>query len=169
MATAGGRKVVVKRHVDRLLSKRVQRLVDPKKVRRRDLTGLGKTIIKEMRSNIAKGISPIRGQRRFPAYKNPKKYPGKKKPRRPVNLMLTGKFLKQLTYRTKTGSKPFVRIGFFKSYGKTLEKGHREGANTQPKRPIIPIDEKEEFTSRIILAGRRVLIKSMEQIIKRRR
>ncbi len=65
-------------------------------------------VLEEMRDMIVKGISPIRGRGRFPAYlhagkkgKYPanqkNKYPTKRQ--RPVNLLLSGDFLRALTYR----------------------------------------------------------------------
>lgn len=45
---------------------------------------------KEVIRLIERGISPVYGERRFIGYKNPKKYPGKIKPARPVDLKLSG-------------------------------------------------------------------------------
>jgi len=89
---------------------------------------------------ISKGISPIEGNGRFPAYKDKKKYPGKKKQPRPVNLKLSGRFLREFNVYIK--SLNILQYGFFSQdgsqYGKDLESGHREGQNNQEKRPIIP-------------------------------
>lgn len=85
---------------------------------------------------ISKGISPIEGNGRFPAYKDKKKYPGKKKPPRPVNLKLSGKFLRG--FKVVLKSINIIEYGFFSKYGDDLESGHREGQNKQAKRPTIP-------------------------------
>lgn len=49
----------------------------------------------EIKRMIAGGTSPVDGyeDRRFPGYKDPKKYPGDKKAKRPANLNLTGAML----------------------------------------------------------------------------
>jgi hypothetical protein len=50
----------------------------------------------EIKRMIAAGVSPVDsydGGRRFPGYKDPKKYPGKKKAKRPVSLYLSGVML----------------------------------------------------------------------------
>ncbi len=50
----------------------------------------------EIKRLIAAGVTPVRsveGGRRFAGYKDPKKYPAKKKAKRPVSLFLTGVML----------------------------------------------------------------------------
>ncbi len=126
---------------------------------------IGQTTIRMMKDHIAKGNSPIAGYGRFPAYKQSYKdqiegkvafyrdeqkrlrvfpprgvherFRGKKI--RPVNLKLSGDFLSDLTWskfkeRFGTG----VRIRFKTKKSRLKEKGHREGANGQGIRPIIP-------------------------------
>lgn len=181
---------------------------------------IGVTITTTMLLLISKGISPIEGNGRFPAYKwaefrnNLKKersaigralkknkkswlvykrknkrqillaqkeanrkdqsfvnnrYPftaeakrwGKKP--RPVNLRLSGDFLTSLEHVvTKTAEGVGLEIGFWDPLSIDKEQGHREGANTQPERPIIPID-REEFAQTILNA----VFKKIEQVIDR--
>lgn len=105
---------------------------------------VGRAVIADMKDLIAKGISPIRGEGRFPGYKNTKKYPAGKKPNRPVNLKLTGDFLKSLDSEVKSSRTGYdTDVGFFDSDSKDKEEGHREGANGQLKRPIIPTKSEE--------------------------
>jgi len=62
------------------------------------------------------------------------KFPSKRE--RPVNLFLSGRFLNDLR------AKPLKRgleFGFYTKLSTNKELGHREGANTQPERPIIPV------------------------------
>ena len=123
----------------------------------------------EMKDRIQRGQSPIKGRGRFPAYKNPKKYPGKRKPKRPVNLYLSGVFLKALRgigYRV--GQEIYVRIGFSDSLNAEKERGHREGANGQPKRPIIP-EGNETFTPRILLKMKKAYKLAYKEALKRRK
>ena len=166
--------------------------VEAKKVidslKRSDLDDIGDAVIDEMKSAIAKGISPIKDAGRFPAYKwaakkslarksgskkkqadrefkgkypysAQKKFPGKRE--RPVNLKLSGEFLNNLktTIKNKT-----ILLGFFKKPFDDYELGHREGANDQPKRPIIPISG-EEFTNSIY----RRLVKAVQKVFDKKK
>lgn len=74
---------------------------------------------------------------------------------RPVNLTLTGAFLSSLTFGFgSAGKKMRVVIGFFDPKQAIKEKGHREGANGQPKRPIIPKgNQKFNETIRLDILG----------------
>lgn len=122
-------------------------------------------ILEMMKDRISKGISPIEGKPRFPRYINPKNYPAKarknfpNKRNRPVNLFLSGRFLSELTARVSP-AQGRITIGFWSEYGKTLEDGHRNGANGQPSRPIIP-EENERFARSIRLS----IIKLYEQAV----
>ena len=57
----------------------------------------------EVKRLILRGISPVAGEKRFIGYKNPEKYPGKRKPKRPVNLKLTGDLLDGITAEFERG------------------------------------------------------------------
>lgn len=114
-----------------------------KDVSRREVESLGKEIVTEMKDMISKGVSPIQGDGRFPGYKKGypnsarSRYPGKRS--RPVNLKLSGEFLDALTFKVLGSSPNYrVQVGFFDSENALKEKGHREGANGQEKRPVIP-------------------------------
>ena len=110
--------------------------------------GLAATVTGKMKSLILKGISPVEGIApsgkrvggRFPRYKDPKKYPGKLKSSRPVNLKLTGEQLRNLRGgATRGGKDGFGAKIFYRSQlSKLKEEGHSKGANKQPSRPTIP-------------------------------
>lgn len=107
---------------------------------------IGNQFITLMKELIARGISPIKGIGRFPAYKHAgdeNKYPATKgKPARPVNLSLTGNFLNNLkAYVLKEGA---LEVGYRDPKEALKEKGHREGAGGQPARPTLP-EGKEAF------------------------
>lgn len=159
---------------------------------------IGERIREEMLDDVSKGISPIKGQGRFPAYKwagkaneirkrareikdtgkrkqlrtdadklTSNKYPftaeakrqGKKP--RPVNLELTGDFLKSLlVWFTGTGNKRSVHVGFKNNLSILKEKGHREGANGQPERPMIP-QGSETLTPKYALLIRQILAQTL--------
>lgn len=154
-----------------------------KKINNRDLLQVGENLIDEMKIAIEKGISPIKEAGRFPAYKwagkkqlarksgskkkkvdrefsnkypysAMKDYPQKKE--RPVNLKLSGEFLKNL--KAKVVNK-ILRIGFFEGPWDKYESGHREGVHGQPSRPIIPIDG-ENFSNSVY----RRLVKSLQSV-----
>lgn len=110
-----------------------------------------------MKSQIAKGISPIRGNGRFPEYKNAgvkgrypdsarDKFPNKRQ--RPVNLFLSGDMLDDLDARALTSE--VIEVGYSDSKQAQKERDHRDGANGQPKRPTIP-QGAEEFNQTIQL------------------
>lgn len=130
--------------IDTITTKRLQRQIaelrDP--LRKQDTQKMGREVVLEMKRLIAKGESPITGPgipSKFPAYKNPNRYPGNRKPHRPVNLKLTGAFLKALGFRSfQISRRWFASVGFDSRKEQRKELGHREGANGQPKRPIIP-------------------------------
>lgn len=107
---------------------------------------VGNDVVNEMKKLISNGTSPIEGNGKFQAYKNPAKYPGGKKSSSPVNLTLTGKFLAALTYSVESGDGGSTTKIFFKGdEQEAKERGHREGANRQPKRPSIPSGGNEKF------------------------
>lgn len=146
------------------LEKDLKRKVDLKNLKKSHLEEIGKDYIAEIKARIARGISPLYGNR-FPAYKNPKRYPGKRKPKRPVNLKLTGDFLKSLIVKVTTGSRPILTITFNKPKSFDKERGHREGANTQPKRPIIP-NNRETFSRGLLIEFDKILNKVLNKVLK---
>lgn len=133
---------------------------------------LGEAVIEQMKGLVSKGISPISGKR-FPGYKNQgtgkgypysvaSKYPSKKD--RPVNLFLSGDFMNSLDMRIKreSGSGYFPNIGFYDSLSKDKERGHRDGANGQPERPIIP-EGSETFSQTIT----RIIASTYRQMVRK--
>lgn len=157
-------------------------------LKNQELEGIGNGVIAEMRLLISKGISPIKGAGRFPAYKwagvkflarksgtkkkqadrqFQSKYPYSvqdefpQKKERPVNLTLSGEFLNNLIVKVKN---KVIEIGFFEAPWTKYEQGHREGSNGQPPRPIIPISG-EEFSPSIY----RRLVKTIQSVFDRRK
>lgn len=134
-----------------------------------ELVELGDDFIEDMKSDIAKGISPIQGRGRFPGYKNPENYPDQvrnryaNKRRRPVNLKLSGDFLKSLKSIVKSiGARNALFIGFNDRKSKLKEEGHRDGANGQLKRPIIP-EGSETFTPKLVKRFRDALVRAINK------
>ena len=146
------------RQVDEALKKKFSKKLDISKLSKKQLELLGDVVVAEIKDSVSKGISPIEGRQRFPAYKKPDRYPGRvrkrfpRKRKRPVNLYLSGDFLSNLRFKVEKSSsfrtKSRLRIGFFDRKSILKERGHREGAKGQPSRPIIP-DRNEDFKRRI--------------------
>ena len=103
-----------------------------------DKENLGLLVVDEIKSAMDRGQSPVRGQGRFQAYKEPKKYPGKRKQKRPVNLELTGALKNSITFKkTKNG----IEVGSFN--GPEYAEVHNKGSDIIPRRPFIPLDKEE--------------------------
>ncbi len=134
-----------------------------------DAERIGEEIVKEMKSMISRGVSPIRGNGRFPAYKNGKDgypsnvnketYPNKR--RTPVNLFLSGDQMDDLkSWVIRAG----IQIGYTHKQAINKERGHREGTNGQPQRPTIPVaSQNEEFAVKI----QNVYLKAIEKNLKK--
>jgi hypothetical protein len=142
-----------RRKIEAKIIREFKKTVNLKKIRKPQLDKIGIGLVDLMKDNIRKGISPITGKR-FPKYKNAKKYPGLVRKRfpnkrtRPVNLHLSGDFLRALKSTGSPGKKPKVRIYFTGRKNILKEIGHRRGAGGQPKRPVIPI-RNEDFSRKI--------------------
>lgn len=145
----------------------------------KDADRLGKDVIKSMKELIGSGVSPIAGKK-FPGYKDSYKaaikgnrYDGLGKYVTPVNLKLTGEFLKNLTFRVlDSGPNKVPEVGFFDNESQLKEKGHREGANSQKKRPIIPQgDERVAQTIKKTLVDhyKKLMVEAIKQVIDKKR
>lgn len=116
----------------------------------------GVAAVEEMKRLIGAGISTIQGSGRFPSYKESYQRAirgslGKEhgKTVRPVNLKLSGDFLSHLTSKVVSrGTQTTTEVGFYDSLSKLKEQGHRDGANGQKERPIIPISG-ERFSATV--------------------
>lgn len=111
------------------------------KINKSTADDIGRTVTNHIQDLTSKGISTVREfKRRMPAYKNPPRYPGKRKPKRPVNLRLTGDFMNALTFKSRSSGTDGYKTEVFynKESEDKKESGHREGVNGQPKRPTLP-------------------------------
>lgn len=159
-----------------------------KSLKQSELKEIGEAVCDEIRTVTAKGISPIKTVGRFAAYKwaakkslkrksgskgkslnrefqnkypfNVRdKYPQKRE--RPVNLRLSGEFMKALKAKVISG---VLEIGYFDELFAKYESGHREGVNGQPKRPTIPQDS-EQFSDTIY----RRLVKVIQSVFDKKK
>lgn len=125
---------------------------------------LGEILKEEITWSTKKGISPLKSYGRFQGYKvdragdtnnksyypnNVKrKYPGKRK--RPVNLTLSGEYLRKLEYRASpTG----LKFGWFSLSGDMKEKYETNNLGLNPlvpQRKILPTSQAESFKTSIV-------------------
>jgi hypothetical protein len=155
--------------VNKSLQKKLEQLNDGV-ITQDDAEQIGRDMVTEMKDMISKGISPIKSVGRFAAYKDPNygypstvrdEYPDKAKT--PVNLKLSGNFMRALTSGVKKLGNGFgIEIGYNNPIEQDKEKSHREGNRGQAKRPTIPI-EGEQFAQRI----QNVLLKAVREKIKK--
>jgi hypothetical protein len=96
------------------------------------------------------------------------KFPNKR--RRPVNLKLSGKFLDNGLEQWNEGLKQkfSVAIGFKKKPFVDYERGHREQANGQGFRPIIP-QQQEKFVKSIRLIIDDLIKEAIDSYINKKR
>jgi hypothetical protein len=112
---------------------------------------MGKAARDAMLKTIAEGVSPVQGFGKFPSYKRPERYPGKRKAHSPVNLRLNGDFLESLTFdAVGGGSGGYTTHLFYENDQSKKEEGHALGVNGQPKRPTLPVKQGQTFTRQIL-------------------
>ncbi len=127
---------------------------------------IGDMVVSEMKKSLEGGVSPVRGERRLEPYTNPKKYPGDRKPRLPVNLYLSGDMLGALRAWISGGK---LMVGITDSEQKAKAKAHNDGIAPQPRRHFIPTDKGDEFTVSIQRQIKNLYAKLLGDIIKKRR
>lgn len=112
-------------------------LNDAKKAARRLKGADKKNFLANQKRSLGRGY-PYSVQKEFP-----------NKQVRPVNLRLSGKFLRSLVADEQITPQALrLQIGFDDAESIEKETGHREGAGGQPQRPIIP-QGSERFTPEI--------------------
>lgn len=128
------------------------------------LSEVGQSIVTDAKAQILKGQSPVAGHGPFQKYKDPKKYPGGKKPSRPVNLKLTGEMLNDFTFRRVAAHK--ILIGFDNRRKTAKIAGyHNEGTDVMAQRKFIP-GPGESFTKQIMSAAIGILQKRLDLLIR---
>lgn len=127
---------------------------------------LGNTIINESRRFIAVGTSPVLGVRRYEKYKNEANYPGDRKPKRPVNLQLSGEMLDSLSYEYKKNG---IRYGVLKASESILTraKANNDGTDKVVARPFVPDKPGQEFNLSIMTKIKDIVSQRLSVIIKK--
>lgn len=137
----------------------IRRAVNSPRVKRR----LAEEFIPEVKKFILRGISPVVGERRYQAYKNPDKYPGGRKPNRPVNLRLSGDMLDAFTFRDRAGTG--FELGWFGGKEGKKASNHNNG-DTVPERRLLPDREGERFNASLTRFIKNFYIKLNSDILK---
>lgn len=126
---------------------------------------VGEFLIKEVKDFISKGISPVKGYGRFPAYKDPDRYPGGQKSNRPVNLRLSGDMLSALKFKYLKNSR--LSIGWFPG----LFGGKKEAKKAQAHNDgtLGSLKNAKAFKKRQIkkLIGKKISNKKFDSSIKK--
>lgn len=139
---------------------------------------IGKTTVDEMRTFISRGISPVRGERKFKQYKDKEKYPGipnrgpnryPQKSATPVNLNLSGEMLDQaLGHRANNNS---VRVGDVRDSGDVSIRFrvHNTGERSDiPRRKFVPYERGDRFLVSIEEKIRGVIEKHLQGLLSRK-
>lgn len=152
---------------------------------------IGTSVVRDLKKFISKGRSPIKRGSRFVAYasqrikekRNKRKryplsvqdeFPDKRV--RPVNLKLSGEFLKNLTWwRTRLGG--LLKIGMSKSTGRrsrpskkilAMFKTHNEGTHKDvPQRKFLPTNRGEQLAVTIERNIKKISEKRINDIIRK--
>ncbi len=127
---------------------------------------VGDMIVDQMKDSIAAGVSPVKGERRFEKYKDPKKYPAGVKPNLPVNLYLSGDMLEALKAFPEEDK---VMIGIRDGAMAARAIDHNSGTNHMPRRHFLPTSKGDELTVSITRSIKSLYTKLMRDIIKSRR
>ncbi len=154
-------------------------IVDKRKVMNRGTQKkLGTLVVKEMKRRIAKGLSPVKGEPKYTAYASKgkgkgypntpdikKRFPGKKS--RPVNLHLSGKWLKKLRFRRKIGG---ITVGWLNptKLEKALIETHNQGLHPHvPKRKVLPNGPGDDYVASIKRIIKKVVLDRIKSIINK--
>lgn len=154
--------VIRKSQISVNLRARLQKTVSPAFVKT-----VNTEIVEEIKRKISIGSSPVSG--RFVAYTNPKRYPGKKKPAKPVNLYLSGVMLSWLkAFKQSTMT---LGIGIPSSAPKEVKAralANNVGTKTIPARRFIPI-KGETFALGILRKLNQIYTRRFKEVLNSRR
>lgn len=133
---------------------------------------LGRSIDKAVKSRIARGISPVQFAKKFASYAVDRSeavgdYPVGIKSKKPVNLKLTGKMLRSMTFKIM---KKGIKYGMIGASPKLDEifLVHNEGLRKDiPKRHMLPTKKGEKFQSGVQKQIKTIYLKIIKAIIKK--
>jgi hypothetical protein len=121
-----------------------------------------KTIVDIIVEKIVSGLSPVKGQNRYPKYSDD--YAKKKGRSQPVDLVDTGKMLENL--RARQTAKNTIVLEFPSAKQRNKAIGHNEGANNLPQRKILPTKKGETFKQEILNKIIKIVEKAINNAIR---
>lgn len=148
---------------------------------KRTMQTMGDAIVREMKVNIAAGLSPVEDVGRFEAYasqreNNPSKYPNESlrqktgKTKRPVNLNLWGGYLDNIVAIVPSKNAVGITFRNFTGKIKDLYEAHNLGTlqgKNVPQRKHIPNEQGEEFNRNISQKFLEFLANAVDNAIKK--
>lgn len=161
----------------RLKLPRLRKLVDRTEVFNSETTkALGREVVRATKEIVVNGRSPVEGEKRYPGYastRNGKGYPNTKpikskypnKKTRPVNLTLSGRYLRAYTFRTQRAS---VRVGWFSPDKrlKDLIDTHQHGMHKHvPRRKVLPSDRGDRYVASVRRLIKNIVLARITRII----
>lgn len=121
------------------------------------------TLIKEIKTQVKKGLSPVKG---FNKYKDYDDSTAKKKGRKsPVDLEDTGRMMESLTARIK--NKKVVEVFFKGARNKKIARYHHTGTDKMNARPVLPIFKGQVFKKKITDKMSNIFKKAVAKAVKR--
>ncbi len=129
----------------------------PKLIDKRTADKIGRQLKKDWLSAVSKGTSPVKGHGRFEGYSKNYKI-GRKTP---VNLKLTRKLWKKITYWP--GKKNSLWFGLRNDDDPIYAKRHNEGLKKMPTRRFLPVND-ETFLVTTMKNMRNIIIKRIDEL-----
>ena len=112
---------------------------------------------------ITSGLSPVKGQNRYPRYSE--KYSEIKGRKQPVDLVRSGDMLGNM--RARITKKNSIIIEFPDKEQRDKAEGHQFGANGLPIRKILPVGRGEVFKEKILDKIIRIAQKAINETVKK--
>lgn len=145
---------------------KISNLIKEKLVNSKFINEINSQVIPEVKRFMAAGLSPVQGKPRFVQYKDKFKYPGKRKPSRPVNLKLSGDLYSVYVAAKKTSHSFFMGISSLASDKiKTYAKANNLGTDELSERRFIPIGG-ETYKVTIMRMIKNLIARRIAEIIK---
>lgn|SRR5574343_123587 len=147
---------------EKLIAKVKSQLVDKEMI-----DDINKEVVSEVKRFMAAGASPVRGKRRFKAYKDKDKYPANRKASRPVNLFLSGDLYNSLIAARRSVLSFYIGISELASEKiKIYAKANNLGENNIPERRFVPI-KGEEYNVSIMRKIKDIIARRVAKIINK--
>ena len=121
-----------------------------------------RSIVDIIVEKIVSGLSPVRGQNRYPKYSDA--YGKVKGRKQPVDLVQSGDMLNNL--KAVITSRKNIRLEFPNALQRKKAKRHNSGLNGMPKRKILPTVSGEVFKKDILNKIIAIMNKAIQKTIR---